>query len=78
MGSRGCERSRLPTVEVLWGFAFTPINALPGLGGVPVSEIPSQMTNGTRCPPSARGVGKRKQEASSIGTCHAKRNDGEA
>jgi drug/metabolite transporter (DMT)-like permease len=35
--------------QVLFGFLFIPILALPGFGGIPLSEIPHQMTYGFQC-----------------------------
>jgi len=35
--------------QIFWGFAFTPLNALPNLGGVSMSEVPAQITGGMRC-----------------------------
>ena len=35
--------------QVLWGFLFLPLLALPGFGGIPFSEMPAQMSNGFAC-----------------------------
>lgn len=35
--------------QVLWGFLFLPLLALPGFGGIPFSEMPAQMSNGFSC-----------------------------
>lgn len=37
------------TIQVLFGFMFLPMLALPMFGGVPFNDIPSQLTRGWSC-----------------------------
>merc|ERR1719217_150431 len=40
---------------VVWGFAFTPLNALPGMGGTPLGAVGDEITGGIKC---LSGVGE--------------------
>lgn len=37
------------TFQILFGFAFLPLLALPGFGGISFSEMPAQLSNGWIC-----------------------------